>query len=84
MSEYTVHFLPADESVKVSEGATIAEAAQAADVFITNLCGGEGGLRQMPGSGHPGPGRGRGACERVLFPGPDHERLCARLSDRNP
>lgn len=42
MSEYTVHFLPADESVKVSEGATIAEAAQAADVFITNLCGGEG------------------------------------------
>ena len=39
---YTIHFLPADQSVEVTDGATIAEAAQQADVFITNLCGGEG------------------------------------------
>ncbi len=39
---YTIHFLPAGRSVEVTDGATIAEAAQQADVFITNLCGGEG------------------------------------------
>jgi len=42
MSTYTIHFLPADRSVHVADGTTIAEAAQQADVFITNLCGGEG------------------------------------------
>ena len=42
MGNHTVHFLPADRSVEVADGATIAEAAQQADVFITNLCGGEG------------------------------------------
>ena len=42
MSHHTIHFLPADQSVEVADGATIAEAAQKADVFITNLCGGEG------------------------------------------
>jgi len=42
MGNHTVHFLPADRSVDVADGATIAEAAQQADVFITNLCGGEG------------------------------------------
>ncbi len=39
---YTIHFLPADQSVDVADDATISEAAQQADVFITNLCGGEG------------------------------------------
>ncbi len=42
MKTYTVHFLPADISVEVEEGTTIAEAAQRVDVFINNLCGGEG------------------------------------------
>ncbi len=42
MNKYTVKFLPANLSVEVEEGATIAEAAQNADIFINNLCGGEG------------------------------------------
>lgn len=42
MSTHTIHFLPADRSVHVDDGTTIAEAAQQADVLITNLCGGEG------------------------------------------
>lgn len=42
MSNYTIHFLPGGRSVEVADGTTIAEAAQEADVFITNLCGGEG------------------------------------------
>jgi uncharacterized 2Fe-2S/4Fe-4S cluster protein (DUF4445 family) len=42
MKTYTVHFLPADISVEVEEGTTIAEAAQRVEVFINNLCGGEG------------------------------------------
>ena len=42
MRKHMIHFLPADRSVEVADGITIAEAAQQADVFITNLCGGEG------------------------------------------
>ena len=42
MGNHTIRFLPADRSVHVADGTTIAEAAQQADVFITNLCGGEG------------------------------------------
>jgi len=42
MQKYTIHFLPADKSVEVEEGTTIAETAQNADLFINNLCGGEG------------------------------------------
>jgi uncharacterized 2Fe-2S/4Fe-4S cluster protein (DUF4445 family) len=42
MGNHTVHFLPADRIADVADGTTIAEAAQQADVFITNLCGGEG------------------------------------------
>ena len=42
MGNQTVHFLPADRCVDVADGTTIAEAAHQADVFITNLCGGEG------------------------------------------
>ncbi|OQY45582.1 MAG: hypothetical protein B6240_08590 [Desulfobacteraceae bacterium 4572_87] len=42
MSDHTIRFLPADQSVQVADGTSIAEAAQQADVFITNLCGGEG------------------------------------------
>ena len=42
MNKYTVKFLPANLTVAVEEGTTIAEAAQNADVFINNLCGGEG------------------------------------------
>ncbi|HDZ24242.1 MAG: ferredoxin [Thermoplasmata archaeon] len=40
--KYTVTFLPDEKSVEVEEGARIAEAAQKAEVFINNLCGGEG------------------------------------------
>lgn len=42
MGTYSVKFLPNDISVDVEEGTTVAEAAQQADVFISNLCGGEG------------------------------------------
>lgn len=42
MQKHTIHFLPADKSVEVNKGTTIAEAAQNADLFINNLCGGEG------------------------------------------
>ena len=42
MGTYNVKFLPNDISVDVVEGTTIAEAAQQADAFISNLCGGEG------------------------------------------
>ena len=42
MQKYTIHFLPADKSVEVEDGTTIAETAQNADLFINNLCGGEG------------------------------------------
>jgi len=42
MSKYSVKFLPNDISVDVEEGTTIAEASHQADVFISNLCGGEG------------------------------------------
>jgi len=42
MDKYSVKFLPNDISVDVEEGTTVAEAAQQADVFISNLCGGEG------------------------------------------
>jgi uncharacterized 2Fe-2S/4Fe-4S cluster protein (DUF4445 family) len=42
MKPYTVTFLPDNLSVQVAEGTTIAEAANTADLFINNLCGGEG------------------------------------------
>jgi uncharacterized 2Fe-2S/4Fe-4S cluster protein (DUF4445 family) len=42
MKKFTVSFSPNNLAVEVEEGATIAEAAQIADVFINNLCGGEG------------------------------------------
>ena len=42
MNKFTVRFLPADKTVEVEEGTTVAEAAQNADIFINNLCGGEG------------------------------------------
>ncbi|OQY45473.1 MAG: hypothetical protein B6240_08705 [Desulfobacteraceae bacterium 4572_87] len=42
MSDHTIRFLPADQSIQVADGTSIAAAAQQADVFITNLCGGEG------------------------------------------
>ena len=42
MNRFTVHFLPADTSIEVEEGTTVAEAAQRAELFISNLCGGEG------------------------------------------
>jgi uncharacterized 2Fe-2S/4Fe-4S cluster protein (DUF4445 family) len=42
MGNHTIHFLPADRSVDVAAGTTIAAAAQQADVSIANLCGGEG------------------------------------------
>ncbi|RLB38557.1 MAG: ferredoxin [Deltaproteobacteria bacterium] len=42
MKTFTVLFIPDNRSVQVDEGVTIAEAAAKADVFINNLCGGEG------------------------------------------
>jgi len=42
MTTYRVTFFPDEKSVEVEEGTTIADAARAAEVFINNLCGGEG------------------------------------------
>lgn len=42
MGKYSVKFLPDNISVDVDEGTTVAEAAHQAEVFISNLCGGEG------------------------------------------
>ncbi|NNG08226.1 MAG: DUF4445 domain-containing protein [Desulfobacteraceae bacterium] len=42
MKKHRVKFLPYERTVEVEEGTTIAEAAQRGDVFINNLCGGEG------------------------------------------
>jgi len=42
MKKYTVKFLPSDKTIEVAEGTTIAEAAPHVDVFINNLCGGQG------------------------------------------
>jgi uncharacterized 2Fe-2S/4Fe-4S cluster protein (DUF4445 family) len=42
MKKYKITFLPDERSIEVVEGTTIAEAAQMGDVFINNLCGGEG------------------------------------------
>ena len=42
MKKFRITFFPSEKSVDVEEGTTIAEAAQSNDVFINNLCGGEG------------------------------------------
>jgi uncharacterized 2Fe-2S/4Fe-4S cluster protein (DUF4445 family) len=42
MKKHRVKFFPNERTVEVEEGTTIAEAAQRGDVFINNLCGGEG------------------------------------------
>ncbi len=42
MKKHRVKFLPNERTVEVEEGTTLAEAAQRGDVFINNLCGGEG------------------------------------------
>jgi uncharacterized 2Fe-2S/4Fe-4S cluster protein (DUF4445 family) len=42
MGKFTVTFFPDEKSVEVEEGTRIAEAAHQAEVFINNLCGGEG------------------------------------------
>ena len=42
MAKYMVTFMPVNRSTMVDEGTTLAEAARQADVFIKNLCGGEG------------------------------------------
>jgi len=42
MAKYMVTFMPVNRSTMVDEGNTVAEAARKADVFIKNLCGGEG------------------------------------------
>ncbi|OPX35862.1 MAG: hypothetical protein B1H11_08515, partial [Desulfobacteraceae bacterium 4484_190.1] len=42
MKKYIINFFPSNQSTEVEEGITIAEAAQQADVFINNLCGGQG------------------------------------------
>ncbi len=40
--KYIVTFMPVNRSTVVEEGTTILEAARKADVFIKNLCGGQG------------------------------------------
>jgi uncharacterized 2Fe-2S/4Fe-4S cluster protein (DUF4445 family) len=42
MKKCRVRFLPDEKTIEVDEGTTIAGAAQGADLFINNLCGGEG------------------------------------------
>jgi uncharacterized 2Fe-2S/4Fe-4S cluster protein (DUF4445 family) len=42
MGQFQVTFLPDEKKIEVDQGTTIAEAAQRADIFINNLCGGEG------------------------------------------
>lgn len=42
MKIYRVTFFPEEKSIEVKEGSTIAEAAHRVDLFINNLCGGEG------------------------------------------
>ncbi|MGE5840572.1 MAG: ASKHA domain-containing protein [Deltaproteobacteria bacterium] len=42
MKTYRITFLPAQKTVEVAEGSTIALAAQRAELHINNLCGGEG------------------------------------------
>jgi uncharacterized 2Fe-2S/4Fe-4S cluster protein (DUF4445 family) len=42
VNKFTVTFRPYGLSVEVEEGQSLSEAARKADVFITNLCGGEG------------------------------------------
>jgi uncharacterized 2Fe-2S/4Fe-4S cluster protein (DUF4445 family) len=42
MGRFQVTFLPDEKKIDVDEGSTIAEAAQRADIYINNLCGGEG------------------------------------------
>lgn len=42
MKTYKVTFLPENKEIEVEEGTTLLQAAEKADVFINNLCGGEG------------------------------------------
>jgi uncharacterized 2Fe-2S/4Fe-4S cluster protein (DUF4445 family) len=42
MKKCRVKFLPDERSIEVDEGTTLSEVAQRADIFINNLCGGEG------------------------------------------
>jgi uncharacterized 2Fe-2S/4Fe-4S cluster protein (DUF4445 family) len=42
MKTYKVTFLPEKKEVEVEEDTTLLQAAEKADVFINNLCGGEG------------------------------------------
>ena len=42
MSKYKVTFLPDHKEVEVEEGTTLLAAAEAADVYINSVCGGEG------------------------------------------
>jgi uncharacterized 2Fe-2S/4Fe-4S cluster protein (DUF4445 family) len=42
MTTYRVTFFPDEKTVEVEEGTSIADAAREAEVFINNLCGGEG------------------------------------------
>jgi uncharacterized 2Fe-2S/4Fe-4S cluster protein (DUF4445 family) len=42
MKQYRVTFLPSRRFIEVDEGTSVLEASQRADVFVNNLCGGEG------------------------------------------
>ncbi|MEE9611255.1 MAG: 2Fe-2S iron-sulfur cluster-binding protein, partial [Desulfatiglandales bacterium] len=42
MKKCRIKFLPDKRSIEVDEGTTLSEVAQRADIFINNLCGGEG------------------------------------------
>ena len=42
MKQHRVTLLPSRRSIEVDEGTSVLEASQRADVFVNNLCGGEG------------------------------------------
>ena len=42
MQKHRVTFLPNQKSIEIQRGTSLLEASQRADVFVNNLCGGEG------------------------------------------
>ncbi len=58
MKTYKVTFLPEKKEIEVEEDTTLLQAAEKADVFINNLCGGEGlcgecRVQIVSGNAHP-------------------------------
>ena len=84
MGNHTVRFLPADQSVLVADDTSIAEAAQQADVFITNLCGGEGVCGKCRVQVTKGRAHAEEHAKGFFLPGSNHERVCPGLPDPDP